>query len=114
MAIEVEYHGLTGTVGNPGDENDLILLRHAPSTGPVSAGVGQEEREYDIALDPNDGPAQRLGIDFGVTHLDSSGYTTAIALNLEDSDVKDVLNDLSHGVTGMLDIRLVYNYETGM
>lgn len=112
MAIEVEYHGLTGTVGNPGDENDLILLRHAPSTGPVG-GLNPED-DYDIALDPNDGPAQRLGVDFGVTHLDASGYTTAIALDLENSDVKDVLNDLSHGVTGMLNIRIVYNYETGM
>ena len=102
MAIEVEYFGITGLVG-PGS-NDYLYLRKAPSTGPNG--------DYDIALDPIDGPAQVIDIDFGVTHL--SGTTTAIALDLANSDIKDVMNDFSHGVTGLLTLRAVYNYETGM
>ena len=111
MAIEVEFFGLTGIVG--GQPNDLILLRHAPSTG--------FSGEYDVAVDPIDGPAQiSLKVDnsnintadFGVTHLDASGNTGALMLNLPNSDIKDVLNDVSHGVTGLLTLRAVYNYET--
>jgi len=101
MAIEVEYFGLTGMVG-PG-MNDLLLLRQPPSTGPNG--------EYDIALDPQDGPAQAYGIDFGVTHLDTNGMTAAIAIDLENSDVKDVLNNTWHGVTGILHLRTIYNYD---
>ena len=103
MAVEVEFFTITGIVG-PGD-NDVLMLNHAPSTGPNG--------EYDIALDPTDGPAQRLGIDFGVTHMDfdSGGMTGLIALDLENGDVKNVMNDLSHGVTGPLTLRAVYNYE---
>lgn len=104
MSIEVEAFGITGIVG-PGS-NDLLILRHAPSTGPNG--------EYDIALDPNDGPAQRLNVDFGVTHLDAWGVTAAVALDLVNSDIKDVMNDFSHGVTGVLNLRVVYNYETGI
>lgn len=111
MPIEVEFFGLTGIVG--GTDNDLILLLHAPSTGP--------DGEYDVALDPTDGPAQRRlkadssninEADFGVTHFDAYGNTGAIMLNLPNSDIKDVLNNTSHGVTGILNLRVVYNYET--
>jgi hypothetical protein len=98
MAIEVEYFGITGTVGP--SSNDFLYLREAPSTGPNG--------EYDIAVDPIDGPAQVINIDFGVTHL--SGTTTAIALDLANSDIKDVMNNTGHGVTGILYLRAVYNY----
>ena len=103
MAIEVESFGLTGMIG-PGS-NDLLILQHPPSTGPN--GV------WDIALDPINGPAQRLGIDFGVTHLDAPyGNTGAIALDLVDSDIKEVLNNYpAYGSTGILYMRAVYNYE---
>lgn len=103
MAIEVEFFGLTGIVG-PG-ANDLIVLKHPPSTGPNGG--------YDIALDPVDGPAQILGTDFGVTHLDPAyGNTGALALDLAGSDIKDVRNNFSHGVTGILNLRALYNYTT--
>lgn len=102
MAIEVEFFTITGIVG-PG-MNDALMLVHAPSTGP--------DGKYDIALDPIDGPAQRLGIDFGVTHMDhnSGGMTGLISLDLENSDVKFVMNDRYHGITGPLTLRTVYNY----
>ena len=100
MSIEVEYFGLTGMVG--GTSNDLLLLKHPPSTGPNG--------QYDLALDPTDGPAQVYGVDFGVTHMNSSGMTGMIALNLANSDVKDVLNNTGHGVTAILWLRAVYNY----
>lgn len=102
MALEVEFFTITGIVG-PG-MNDALMLAHAPSTGPNG--------EYDIALDPIDGPAQRLDIDFGVTHMDfnSSGMTGLVTLNLENSDVKDVMNNTYHGVTGPLTMRVAYNY----
>lgn len=97
MAIEVEFFGLTGMVG-PG-ANDKLWLRQPPTTGPNG--------DYDVAVDPIDGPAQRYDIDFGVTH---SGYTAAVTLDLAASDIKDVMNDFSHGVTGMLTLRVLYNY----
>jgi len=101
MAIEVEFFTVTGSVG-PGS-NDYLLLKYPPSTGPDGA--------YDIALDPTDGPAQRNGVDFGVTH---HGWTGLVALDLVNSDVKGVMNDPSHGVTAPLTLRVVYNYgETG-
>jgi hypothetical protein len=98
MAIEVEYFGITGMIGT--GSNDLLVLRQAPTTGPNGA--------YDIAVDPVDGPAQRYGIDFGVTHSGSTG--ARLALNLTGSDIKDVRNNFSHGVTGILWLRAVYNY----
>jgi len=100
MSIEVEYFGLTGMVG-PGS-NDLKLLRSAPTTGPNGA--------YDIAVDPTDGPAQRYGIDFGVTHANAAGTTALVCFNLVNSDIKNVLNSTAHGVTGVLYLRVVYNY----
>jgi hypothetical protein len=104
MAIEVEYFGLTGMVG-PGS-NDLILLKGSPTTGP--------DGRYDIAVDPTDGPAQRYqGLstdDFGVTFTNDPGTTAMLAINLVNSDIKNVMNDTSHGVTGILWLRVVYNY----
>lgn len=98
MAIEIEYFGITGIVGH--GSNDILWLRHPPTTGPNGL--------YDITVDPIDGPAQRYGVDFGVTHY--SGYTAGLVLNLTNSDIKDVMNNFSHGVTGVLYLRTVYNY----
>ena len=97
MAIEIQYFGITGIIG-PSNNKDLPLL-----TGP-STGV---DGRYDVAVDPMDGPAQIYGVDFGVT---SYGYTSAVVLNIAGSDIKDVQNNFSHGVTGVLTLRVVYNY----
>ena len=97
MSIEIQYFGLTGMIG-PTSNKDLPLLT-GPSTG-VAGG-------YDVAVDPIDGPAQRYGIDFGVT---SYGYTAAVVLDIAGSDLKDVQNNYGHGVTGVLNLRVVYNY----
>jgi hypothetical protein len=97
MAIEIQYFGITGIVG-PSNNKDLPLLRN-PTTG--------VNGEYDVAVDPIDGPAQRYAVDFGVT---SYGYTSAVVIDLVDSDIKDVMNNLAHGITGVLDLRVVYNY----
>lgn len=112
MAIEVEFHQipLTGMIG-PG-LNDTIILQHAPSTGPNG--------EWDIAVDPIDGPAQRLAFegcfgDFGVTHMDwsSGGQTGVLTFGVTGSDVADVVNNYqAHGVTGVLTLRVLYNYAT--
>lgn len=99
MAIEIEFFGITGMIG-PGS-NDIIFLRHPPTTGPNGL--------YDITVDPVDGPAQRYGIDYGVTHY--SGFTAALSLDLVNSDIKDVMNNYEvHGITGVLYLRVVYNY----
>lgn len=107
MAIELEFFSLTGLVGNTG-ETGIIYLKHPPTTGPNGY--------YDIALDPTDGPAQKLlgpipasEADYGVTH---AGVTGGLFFDLEGSTIKDVLLDSSHGVTGPLKIRVLYNYET--
>lgn len=97
MAIEVEYFdvGYTGMI-------DGHLLLEAPTTGPNGY--------YDITVDPTDGPAQRYDIDFGITHLNPAGTTAMIFFNISGSDIKDVLEDTSHGVTGPIKMRVVYNY----
>lgn len=107
MAIELEFFSLTGMVGNTGDTG-LLFLKHPPSTGPNGY--------YDIAVDPTDGPAQKLSgpipaaqADYGVTH---AGATGAVAFDYNGSSIKDVLLDTSHGVTGPLKLRVLYNYET--
>jgi hypothetical protein len=97
MSIEIQYFGITGIIG-PSNNKDLPLL-----TGP-STGV---DGRYDVALDSVDGPAQTYGIDFGVT---SYGYTAAVVLNIAGSDIVNVQNNYSHGVTGVLNLRVVYNY----
>ena len=103
MPIEVEFLPLTGIIGLPGVTGIYPLL-HAPSTG--------VDGKYDVAIDPMDGPAQEYGKDFGVTHLNPEGTTGAITVNLADSDIKAALNNYgSHGVTGVLTLRAVYNYE---
>ncbi len=98
MAIEVLYYGITGMIG-PGSNDRLPLL-----TGP-STGV---DGRYDVAVDPIDGPAQRYGIDFGVTA--GPGITPSVVLNVTGSDIKDVMNNPSYGVTGILTLRVMYNY----
>ena len=97
MSIEIQYFGITGIVG-PGS-NDFLPLLTGPSTG---AGGG-----YDLALDPIDGPAQRYDVDFGVTSYVGSA---AITLDIAGSDIKDVMNNPTTGVTGILNLRAVYNY----
>ena len=97
MSIEVLYFGITGMVG-PSSNKELYLL-----TGP-STGV---ESKYDVAVDAVDGPAQRYGVDFGVT---SYGFTAAVVLDIVGSDIKDVMNNPASGVTGVLNLRVVYNY----
>lgn len=109
MPIEVEFFSVTGMLGD--GMTGLLLLRHSPTTG--------LNGEYDIAVDPIDGPAQRLGIDFGVTHLDSSyGNTGAITYDLPDpspgSDIREVLLNTSIDAIPVLTLRVVYNYETGL
>jgi len=95
MSIEIQYFGITGMIG-PGS-NDFLPLLTGPSTGVDGA--------YDVAVDPTDGPAQRYGVDFSVT---SYGYTAAVVLDVAGSDLKDVMN--SPGATGILNLRVVYNY----
>ncbi len=93
MSIEVEYFtGIQAVTG-------LFYLKHSPSTGADGA--------YDVAVDPLDGPAQILGKDFGVTN---SGNTGVLTFNIATSDVRDVLINKGHGVTGPLSLRVVYNY----
>ena len=97
MSIGIEYFGITGMIG-PGS-NDFLPLLTGPSTG--------VDGQYDVAVDSIDGPAQWYGIDFGVT---SYGYTAAVVLNITGSDIVDVQNNYGHGVTGVLNLRVVYNY----
>jgi hypothetical protein len=40
----------------------------------------------------------------------SYGYTAAVVLDIAGSDIKDVQNNYSHGVTGVLNLRVIYNY----
>ena len=100
--VEIEYFSLTGMQGNTG-ETGMLYLKMLPSTGPN--GV------YDVAVDPSDGPAQTYNIDFGVT---ASSLTGAVFFDLVNSDIKDVLMDYTHGVTGPLFLRVLYNGYTGM
>lgn len=97
MTIEIEFFGLTGPVGS--GSNDILLLKHPPSTG-----LGG----YDITVDPTDGPTQVLGVDFGVTHMDAQGFTAGLALDLEGSDIKSALEG---DPDDLLKLRVLYNYE---
>lgn len=100
MTVEVEFFTITGLIGY--GETGMLILKEPPTTGPNGA--------YDIAIDPTDGPAQRQGPDFGVTHLDAAGATAAVAFDLSTSDIRDVLVNTYHGVTAPLTIRALYNY----
>jgi hypothetical protein len=100
MAIELEFFSLTGMLGNAG-ATGILNLNSMPSTGPYGT--------YDIAVDPVDGPAQVLGTDYSVTgQAGSTGG--AIRFDLPASSIRDVLLNLSHGVTGPLNLRVLYNY----
>ena len=88
MALEVEYFYIPGFTG-------IINLAASPTMGPNG--------EYDITVDPTDGPAQRYGVDVGVTNANQ------VALDLVNSDIKNVLNGIVPGETG-LNLRIVYNY----
>ena len=94
MTIEQEFFTLTGPI------TDLTLM-HPPSTGLDGA--------YDIAVDPIGGPAQVLGVDYGIT---GSSETGVLTYNLANSDIKKVrmLNQLM-GVTGPI-LRILYNYPS--
>ena len=102
MPIEVEFFTLTGMQGSGGETGILELSRY-PSTG--------VDGNYDIAIDPVDGPAQVLGVDFGITHY---GGTAKVFFDLPNSDIKDVLLNGDHGITTPLRIRALYNGETGI
>lgn len=97
MAIEVQFFTLTGMQGS-GGETGVLHLNGAPTTGP--------DGNYDIALDPTDGPAQVLGTDFGITHAGSTGI---VFFDLPNSDIRDVLLDGSHGITSSIILRVVFN-----
>ena len=100
MSIEFENHLLTGTISNPGD--GLFALKHPPITGP--------QGEWRILVDPVHGPAQKEGIDWGLTGL-SYNYIT---YNLENSSIKKIRQhdiDVSGvGSEGPI-VRVIYDYE---
>ena len=103
MPIEVEFFSLTGMMGNAG-VTGIINLHAMPTTGPYGT--------YDIAIDPVDGPAQVLNVDFSVTGQAGAGSTGgAIRIDLANSDIRRVFMDGSHGVTGPLVLRAVYNHS---
>jgi hypothetical protein len=94
MAIELEFFTLTGPISD-------IVLKHPPSTGPNST--------FDIAVDPIGGPAQVLGIDYGIT---GSLLTGILTYNLEDSDISTIRQIYQlRGDTGPI-LRVLYNYDT--
>lgn len=100
MPIEVEYHGLTGTVSGPLD--GLIPLATYPTTGP--------EGTYDIAVNVMGGNTLRLGVDFGLTGVNNDILT----YNLESSSIKVVrqkdIDLYGSGSTG-IELRVAYNRE---
>jgi hypothetical protein len=72
-----------------------------PSTGPNG--------EPDVAIDPIDGPAQIINVDFGITYM--AGGTGLLVYNLINSDIKNVILGINtSGETGPLTLRAVYNY----
>lgn len=92
MSLELEFFTLTGPI------TDLIL-KHPPSTG-----VGGY---FDVAVDPIGGPAQVLGVDYGITGSELTGILT---YNLTGSDIKSVREMYqSTGETGPI-LRVLYNY----
>jgi hypothetical protein len=98
MAIELEFFIVTGPITGPVSD---IVLKHPPSTGPNST--------FDIAVDPIGGPAQVLGIDYGIT---GSLLTGILTCNLEDSDIPSIHHIYQGlGETGPI-LRVLYNYDT--
>jgi hypothetical protein len=102
MAIEIEYFSLTGMEGNCGITG-MLLLKMPPTTGPNNS--------YDVAVDPVDGPAQSFGTDFGVT---SSGLTGYVYFDLLNSDIRRNILHPIQGVTGPIELRVLYNGFSGM
>jgi len=100
MPIEFENHLLTGTISNPGD--GLFRLKYPPITG--------LEGEWKVLVDPVHGPAQKEGIDWGLTGIDY-GFIT---YNLENSSIKKV-REQDIGVSGVGSespvVRVIYEYE---
>ena len=108
MSIEIEYHTLTGMIGNAG-ATGILNLNAMPSTGPYGT--------YDIAVDPVDGPAQKYiqgntsNSDFGITGQPSPATGGAIHFNLPNSSIKQNLLNLSdYGATG-ISLRVIYNHN---
>lgn len=102
MAIEVEYFHLTGLEGNCG-VTGILLLKMPPTTGPNG--------EYDVAVDPTDGPAQLFNTDFGVT---STGLTGYVFFDMPNSDIRNNLLYPQSGMTGPIDLRVLYNGFSGL
>ena len=112
MPIEFEYFSMTGMVGNTG-ETGLIQLRAFPTTGPNG--------QWDIGVDPVDGPAQiyfngsnASTADFGITGT-SQGLTGQAILFFDDalpnSNLRStLLHPETHGITGLQTLRVIYNY----
>lgn len=115
MAVEIEFITMyTGMVGNTG-ETGIYQLQAFPTTGPNG--------EWDIAVDPVDGPAQVYckqdqsnvsTADFGITGTPAGLVGQAIMYYddvLPNSDIRDnLLNPGEHGVSGLQTFRIMYNY----
>ena len=96
MSIELEFFTLTGPISD-------IVLKHPPTTGADGA--------FDIAVDPIGGPAQRLGVDYGIT---GSQFTGILTYNFTGpsvwSDIRKVRQShIISGETGPI-LRVLYNY----
>jgi len=112
MSIEYEFFTLTGMEGNTG-ETGILQLFAFPTTGPNG--------QWDIGVDPVDGPAQvyyngsnSSEADFGITGT-SQGLTGQAIMFFDDvlpnSSLRDnLLNPEEHGITGPQTIRVLYNY----
>jgi hypothetical protein len=112
MAIEFEFFTLTGLQGNTG-ETGILQLQAFPTTG--------VNGQWDIGVDPVDGPAQvyfngsnASTADFGVTGTAFGLTGQAIVFfndSLPNSNLrKNLLNPAEHGITGPQTIRVIYNY----
>ena len=95
MPLNVEFFTLTGPISD-------LILQYPPTTGP--------EGNYDVAVDPIGGPAQRgpsvTPADFGIVGTSMTGVLT---YNLAGSDILDIRQrHITQGITGPL-LRVVYN-----
>ena len=102
MTIEIEFFSLTGLAGNCGSTG-MLLLNRFPTTGPSG--------NYDVAVDPVDGPAQIFNIDFGITGVGLTGF---LYFDMPNSDIRNNLLFPTQGVTGPINLRVLYNGFSGM
>ena len=101
MPLEFEDHKLTGPMDNNGTDG-IYKLNHAPITG--------VNGEWLITVSPVHGPAQKEGIDWGLTGANFDHIT----YNLSGSTIREIRqHDI--GVSGVNSVgpvvRLIYNYE---